>query len=66
MPLFEYQCPKCKRITEYRLMHAAKQWTDKHGIYCDDCDDGDVRLEQLISRPASFPVGKYGKAGGLK
>lgn len=58
MPIFEYICPFCGKRDE-RILPRAEADTQ----ICAYCHE---MLNRQISAPASFPVGKYGKGGGLK
>lgn len=58
MPIYEYHCDHC-HTGETRIVGMAQADIQ----YCPRCGKA---LTLLISRPAPFPVGTYGKAGGIQ
>ncbi len=53
MPRYVYHCETCNATYERQVPIA-----ESGEQFCRDCGE---QLEMLPSRPASFPVGKYGK-----
>ena len=56
MPIFEHECPKCKRVVE-----TVEPADAPRGVKC-SCRTDMIRRE--FSVPARVTPGKYGKAGG--
>jgi len=51
MPIYEYKCEECKKITEILLLKSA----DKELPVCKYC--GSKKLVKLISKPATVIIG---------
>jgi putative FmdB family regulatory protein len=58
MPIYDYKCLACGFEFERRVFYR-----ERDGVHCMKCR---FAAERLVSAPGKFPVGKYGKGGGLK
>ncbi|MDH4222288.1 MAG: zinc ribbon domain-containing protein [candidate division Zixibacteria bacterium] len=55
MPIFEYKCEDCGKVSEVFQLKAKQENT----IVCPDC--GSNRMKRLMSSPASFVMGSSSK-----